>query len=140
MMEENFIRFLSIFVIYWSLALQLLCITVRLSDGMFLFLLASKQQKINFSSVLWRPVSLTFSLLRLLGTMVLRTFLKGKLGWEWGDYFSLFCHFRPNLDPHFGPPMTQIWNSLNRILIFNLSVRQKLYYYQVYGLKTDKIK
>ena len=39
---QMFIRFLSIiFDFYWSLALQLLCIMVRLSDGMFLFPLAS---------------------------------------------------------------------------------------------------
>ena len=39
---QMFIRFLSIiFYFYWSLALQLLCIMVRLSDGMFLFPLGS---------------------------------------------------------------------------------------------------
>ena len=41
---QIFIRFLSIiFYFYWSLTLQLLCIGVRLSDGMFVFPLASNQ-------------------------------------------------------------------------------------------------
>ena len=39
---QMFIRFLLIiFDFYWSLALQFSCITVRLSDGIFLFPLAS---------------------------------------------------------------------------------------------------
>ena len=46
-----------------------------------------------------------------------------------------FCAiFDPNLDSYFGPKKSQIWNSLNRILIFNLLERQKLYYYQVCNL------
>ena len=40
--EQLLIRFLTItFDFYWSLALQLLCITVKLSDSIFLFPLAS---------------------------------------------------------------------------------------------------
>ena len=36
---------------------------------------------------------------------------------------------------YFGPKKVQIWNSLNRILIFNPLERQKLHYYQVCDLK-----
>ena len=54
-----------------------------------------------------------------------------------GKKIAIFCHFLPNLDPHFGQKKAQIWNSLNRILIFNPLERQKLYYYQVCDSKTD---
>ena len=39
--------------------------------------------------------------------------------------------------PIFWLQKPQIWNSLNRILIFNPLERQKLYYYQLCDLKTD---
>ena len=47
--------------------------------------------------------------------------MKGKLSWVWGCWFenNHFCHFWPNLDPHFGPKKAQIWNSLIRIWVFN---------------------
>ena len=43
----------------------------------------------------------------------------------------IFFSYYPKLDSYFGPKKSQIWNSLNRILIFNPLERQKLYYYQV---------
>ena len=33
--------------------------------------------------------------------------------------------------------LTQIWNSLNRMLIFNQLERQKLYYYKLCDFKSD---
>ena len=43
-------------------------------------------------------------------------------------------------EPTFWFQKAQIWNSLNRILMFNPLERQKLYYYQVCDLKTDLLK
>ena len=55
-----------------------------------------------------------------------------------GMKIAFLAIFDPSLmDQHFGPQKTQIWNSLNRILIFNPLERQKLYYYQICDLKTD---
>ena len=64
---KMFIRFLSIiFHIYCSLVPQLSCITVRLSGGHVSFIscqrLVSVKNKLLYS-VLWRPVSLSFSFL-----------------------------------------------------------------------------
>ena len=58
----------STFDIYWSLALQFLHITVRLSECSFLFAVASNwfQQKMNFCNILSRSVSSSFSLLNVL--------------------------------------------------------------------------
>ena len=84
------IRFLSIICyLYCSLALQLSCISLRLSDGMFLsFANDYFQWRINFCSVLWRPVSLYFSLLSVLGAYGCWELLfYGKLGWEWGGCY-----------------------------------------------------
>ena len=67
---KMFIRFLSIiFDIYCSLVPQLSCITVRLSGGHVSFIscqrLVSVKNKL-LHSVLWRPVSLSFSFLSAL--------------------------------------------------------------------------
>ena len=67
---KMFIRFLSIiFHIYCSLVPQLSCITVRLSGGHVSFIscqrLVSVKNKL-LHSVLWRPVSLSFSFLSAL--------------------------------------------------------------------------
>ena len=38
---------------------------------------------------------------------------------------NLFCHFWPNMGPHFGPKKAKIWNIRRRIWIFSPLERQK---------------
>ena len=42
--------------------------------------------------------------------------------------------------PKFWPQQAQIWDSLNRILIFNPLKRYKLYYYQLCDFRTNLLK
>ena len=72
-------------------------------------------------------------------TMVLKNFFSRKnwVGNEVAGMKIAFYHFWPYLDSHFGCEKPQIWNFLNRILIFN--PLERLYYYQVCDLKTSKI-
>ena len=50
----------------------------------------------------------------------LQTLILGKTGLGGGLYEnSLLCHFWTQLGPTFWPQLVQIWNSFNRILIFN---------------------
>ena len=86
-----FIRFLSIiFYIYCSLAPQLLCITVRLSDGMFL---------------LFAAIAISFS-------------KKKTFAMFYGDQlvYLLVCL----VGPHFGPQKAKIWNFLNMEFQFSV--------------------
>ena len=64
---------------------------------------------------------------------VFQLWLLRKLGCEWCGWYenSLFCLFWLTVLSQKG----QIWNSLDRILIFNSLEIQKLYYYQVCNLK-----
>ena len=59
------------------------------------------------------------------------------VGMKISFFFFFFLPFWTQPGPTFWPQNAQIWNSLNRILIFNPLERQKLYYYQVCELKTD---
>ena len=89
------------------------------------------QWKVNFCSILWRPVSLSLSLSSSLEDYGSQDLLfKGKLGLDWGglDENTLFCHFWPNMRPHFDPQKAKIWNFVSRILFFSPLERLKLYY------------
>ena len=68
--------------------------------------------------------------------MALKNFFLEKtgLGVRWLVWKSPFVPFLTQTWTHILAPKSPIWNSLNRILIFNLLERQKLYYYQVCNL------
>ena len=66
---------------------------VRLSDDMFLFPLASFSKKMNFCSVLCRPVSTSFSLFSVLGDHGFKNMFLGKTGSEVAGMKITFCHF-----------------------------------------------
>ena len=60
--------------------------------------------------------------------------------WAWIEVAGMKIDFLPfliQLGPTFWPQKAQIWNYVNRILIFNPLERQKPYYYQVCDLRTD---
>ena len=59
----------SNFDLYWSLALQILCIRVRLLEGKHFLqhIVISFSKKMNFCSILCKSVSSYFSLTKVLG-------------------------------------------------------------------------
>ena len=72
-------------------------------------------------------------------TMALKNFFfrENWVGSEVAGMKIAFLPFLTQPGPDLGTQKAQIWNALNRILIFNLLEREKLYYYQVCDLKSD---
>ena len=64
--------------------------------------------------------------------------VKTGLGVRWLVWTKPFLPFLAQFGHTFWPQQAQIWDSLNRILVFNPLERHKLYYYQVCNFRTSK--
>ena len=67
-------------------------------------------------------------------------FTKNRVASEVASMKIAFFAFLAQFGPIFWPQQVQIWDSLNRILIFNLLERYKLYYYQLSDFRSNLLK